>query len=772
MSKTIKVLLIYFVVLIFFIPSIMALGVNCTSYNCSPTTSCSDLIDGWGYLHGDSSNEDCGDMTTGITVGSTTGSPTINQEEHHIDISASSGDNSYISIDASLIDFSVCADVIFKVTYADKINTHVGTDVDTDYNDDNGIGACSINTAQGNKPLAYRSGCEQEVITDYAAANEGTINFTFGTAPTAAEGQFIIYNNSYFNQSGLTVATFPDQLYIHFQVGGGDVNDILNLTGIFLYNCSNGFPQGVAATEFTVSAKDQYDSSALSNITVIITNSTFTSTNGTDSGSIDFEDINAGIYNITVLSNQSGGYFNKTYIDYDIATGDLAVTLFQAELRVIARDGFTLGTIPTFDSNINTSSDSTSSGLITFFLKAGEFFVVNVSAQGFTKKTQNISVAALSNSSLTIDLGSLFNFSLIRETTNTEFDFNGTNETELAIVCDNKTITQVFNISAKEQVLVDCTYTLMKMTVDYGALGSYFRTLIPSTAQKNITWYLIDLLQGDVAIQRIITLVDLTGDFEGSTLRVKRSLGTGTVTVIEQEFDISEQVNLFLVKNELYTISIDNGVTETVLGNLIPTEAGSQTITLPNLPFVPDETTLGGDISWSYTSNSSLGVLRLQYVDTTNQTTMVRFTVSDEFGVQLFQGESNANSTVTITYNGFLANKTYITDLLVRNSDSSIINFTESQVFYEFEGGGAGVLDMPGWTIPEQINLKKWFAWIFLAFWGFLFTRRFISFGIISLAGWLWLFKTFQWIEISNLIFGFVVLIAVVTFLVEQMKQN
>ena len=531
--------------------------------------------------------------------------------------------------------------------------------------------------------------------------------------------------------------------------------------------------------EFTLTAKDTYDDIAITNITILITNSSFAFNDSTVNGTLKVN--NASIpsfnkfYDITFGSNDTGGYFNRTFSNINISNaGSFEGDIFQSVLELMALDGLNNQTIQSFSARTNNSFDSTTTGSILILIKNGTF-QLNVTANGFDKLVTNFSINVLQNNSLNVTMGSIFNFRLVREETNTPFQVNLTNSTELNIFCPNETIRISFNTTNNISQIINCQFTLMQVVVDYGTtIGSYFRTLIPPFSQKNITWYLIDLIAGDTAIQKVIQLIDLTGDFSDATLRVKRAIPGETTlqTIIEQQFDISNEVNLFLVKDAIYTINIENDVEDVALGNLIPTEAGTQTITLPKLDFVPTETTLGEQISWAYTFNITTGILRLQYVDTTNLTTLVRFTVKNGSSPnlnQLFQGESNNNGTVTLTFNQVLANNTYVSELFFIHPGLS--NFTETRPWYEF-GGTSGALDLEGWSDTEQINFKKWFTWIFLAVWGMIWSRRYIGIGMTSLVIFLWIFKTLKWVDVPNLIFGFVTLLAVVGWIVEAMKKE
>ena len=481
------------------------------------------------------------------------------------------------------------------------------------------------------------------------------------------------------------------------------------------------------------------------------------------------------LYQVDFRVNDSGGYFNRTFLNINVSdAGSFEGDLFQSVLKLVATDALNNQSISSFSAIVtNSSSDSTTNGQLLILIKEGSY-QINITALGFDKLVTNFSITALANNTLNVSMGSIFTFRLVREETNEPFNFGLTNTTDLTIFCPNETIRIPFNMSNNVSQIVNCQFTLMQMTVDYGILGSYFRTLIPKFAQKNITWYLIDLIAGDTAIQKVIQLVDLTGDFGDATLTVKRAIPGETIlkTMIQQKFDISNEVNLFLVKDALYTINIENDVEDIALGNLIPTEAGTQTITLPKIDFVPQETILGDDVSWSYTFNLTLGILRLQYVDTTNLTTFVRFTVrngSDPNLGQLFTAESNNNATVTMTFNQVIANNTYVSELFFIHPGLS--NFTETRPWYEF-GGNFGALNLEGWSPSEQITFKKWGAYMFLFVWGMFWSRRYIGIGMTTLVIWMWIFKTLNWIDVPALVFGFVALLAVVGWIVEAIKRE
>ena len=563
-------------------------------------------------------------------------------------------------------------------------------------------------------------------------------------------------------------------------IGSPTTTTAFTMDNLLHFNGTNKTLGGPAAppgaTNFDLTAKDLADSTALTNITIKIFNSSFSFNTSTVNGTIILinTSFNFGeLYDIEFRINDSSGYFNRTFINKNITEGDsFEGSLFQSVLSLGAVDGLNNLTVNSFSAITNlTSLQSTTIGNILILTKAGTY-ELNVTADGFDKFVTSFTVSALQNLSLNVSLGSIFNFNLIREETNTVFDFNSTNRTKLNIFCPNQTIQIVFNVTANISRIINCQFTLMQIVIDYGDLGSYFRTLIPPFSQKNVTWYLIDLVAGDTAVQKIIQLLDLTGEFADSTMRIKRSVGGTIRTIIEQQFDISNQVNLFLVKDALYTISIENADEEIILGNLIPTEAGTQTITLPKIDFVPGETTLGGNISWDYTFNTSQTLLRMQYVDQTNLTTLVRWTiVNDATQSTVFEAESNSNSTVTMTFNQAFGNVSYLSELFIIHPDLS--NITDRKVFYEFGGvPGTSALDLDGWTLAEQKDIKKWTAFIFLALWGLLFSKLHAGIGMTTMVIWLWLFRTWKWVDVDGRIFIFIALMAIVGWVVEMMRKN
>ena len=146
----------------------------------------------------------------------------------------------------------------------------------------------------------------------------------------------------------------------------------------------------ISTPYFMVKVNNEYDSTALTNISAVIAGTDYTSLNGTI-----YTAINASqglVYNITIRSNASGGYFNKTYWNFN-TSANLTGTLHQAELYLNAYEKI---------SNLRIYNGSFSAGTYmndsVMMLKKGTY-QVTFNKTGFYNRTANFTVTALYNSS-------------------------------------------------------------------------------------------------------------------------------------------------------------------------------------------------------------------------------------------------------------------------------------------------------------------------------------------------------------------------------------
>src|SRR3990167_4967799 len=533
----------------------------------------------------------------------------------------------------------------------------------------------------------------------------------------------------------------------------------------------------------TITAADNYDSTLLTSYRIDIrgiTNFTQNTTNGT----IPIANITHGFYNITFSSDANGTYYNITYYNINVSGQNFKGNLTQSWINLYVNDSLTKTAISGFTVRTNFTSYDVIGGYILLPSKAGANHLLNISSSQYPKQTHHYSIDAGANISFTANMSPSFNFFIKREADNSIFKVNETNTTRLTIYCPNKNIVVYFKnesdggsptakVLTQENLTVDCDFSLMKMDITYPG-SSYFRTLIPEKSQQNVTWWLLDLNR-DTGVQIILNLIDLTGDFTNGFLRLQTAIGGANEDIIEQKFDITTAVTTYLLKDGLYivTITSSDGTQVRQLGNLIADTASTKTITFPNIPFFPI-TILENNISWSYTCNASASIFRLQYKDSTKNTTSIKWEIYNGTNVtkrqilQTFTSNfiaSNASTSVTYTFNNVLFNQSYYSYLFAQNSLLKY-NITDYESCGDFQGY-SGYLE--GFSAETEKNIKHYGSIIFLVVWGLLFTARHASIGLTSTFMWVVVFYWYGWLIIHILWVSLLGLIAAISWFVDSM---
>ena len=613
---------------------------------------------------------------------------------------------------------------------------------------------------------------------------------------TLCANQTTILSTIYFNNSNVLSATQalgivvdPANLTIYAQSGGGFTGSGVNyeISNIFVYN-QTGAPQATtaappAASTFIITSSDIYDSKTISNFTIRIINATANDWYNTTNGTITILNATNGIYNITINSTQDGGYFNRTYNNYNVST-TLASQIFQSLLNLYVNDTLTSSLVSSFSVTTNFTTTGVSGGYTLLYSKSGSNHILNISGSQYPIQELTYSINALENNTRYVNISPRFQFYLRREADNSIFDINGTNTTRLTIFCPSKNILIWFKnessgdsaaakVSTQENTSIDCPYTLLKMDVTYAG-SSYFRSLIPAKSQQNVTWWLLDLNR-DTGVQIIINLRDLTGDFSQGIMRVKTAIGANNENIIEEYFDISTSVVLYLLKDALYKIILINNeqTIEKQIGDLIADAAGTKTITAQDIKFIPD-TILDNNVSWSYIFNVSANILRLQYLDSTKNTTYIRWRIYNGTNASAFQILTTFESvyvagnftSTTYTYNNVQFNRTYYTHLFVQHSGLSF-NISEYKAFGERE-----TYQYPGFTPKETKDIKHYGSAIFLSVWMLLFSARHLAIGLTSTLFWIITLKMVGYLLIGwiwVMVMGLVVFFA---WIADYMKRN
>jgi hypothetical protein len=155
----------------------------------------------------------------------------------------------------------------------------------------------------------------------------------------------------------------------------------------------------LAPPVINITAKDEYDASALTNFSILIYNSTYSSTNSTSSGGIAFGNL-GGFMNINISSNQSGGYFNKSYLNVNVSS-DFEAQLYQAILHVNATEIISGDVVEDFFVSVPLQSNQ-SQIIATLLLKAGSYTITG-NKTGYFNATETTSISALETKTISLE---------------------------------------------------------------------------------------------------------------------------------------------------------------------------------------------------------------------------------------------------------------------------------------------------------------------------------------------------------------------------------
>lgn len=234
------------------------------------------------------------------------------------------------------------------------------------------------------------------------------------------------------------------------------------------------------------------------------------------------------------------------------------------------------------------------------------------------KNITNISVST----NITVYLNQYQNFHIYDEVTGLPFNTNETISTSVQYYCAESIETYDFNVTANENsafLPVECAWGFIKLDIEYAG-GSYYRALTPATSETSIDFYVLDLTT-DTGVQVIFELNDLVGEFTNGYLILENPVNGTSVTIHKQQFDAEKKVVAYLLSNGYYTIKIQTSDTTTTrsLGYIIAESAGTKTITVPDIDFLPTSY-LGTLIRWTWAASNSSRI-QLEYRDDTDELT-------------------------------------------------------------------------------------------------------------------------------------------------------
>jgi len=181
-------------------------------------------------------------------------------------------------------------------------------------------------------------------------------------------------------------------LHIWYNDGGGICEECM-FDNFHFWNYTTP-PPPPPDSQFLITAIDQYDSTALVNLTAWRDGTAYYTNNGTLYVNLLQNDTN--LYDIVITSNDSGGYFNKTYLNVNVSS-NLEATLFQAILNLNATEILTNN--PITSGLFNLSGQTNDTGL--FYVKAGTYNVT-FTHDDYYSMTTEFTIGALENLSETI----------------------------------------------------------------------------------------------------------------------------------------------------------------------------------------------------------------------------------------------------------------------------------------------------------------------------------------------------------------------------------
>lgn len=588
------------------------------------------------------------------------------------------------------------------------------------------------------------------------------------------------WNFTYSTNCSIYINNTPNQSSTNHSAGITSVNYTINFDRnqegqyTYFFSCQDNTTLiNSTSTIFYVNrthltAIDYYNNSAnISNFSIIVGSSNYDTTDGI------IRLIPNGLQNITFSSNQSGGYLNRTYSNWNTSL-NLTAQLWQYELHLNVIDAISGSAVPSFIVFAPLMNFTGTNGLATVYLSYSvSNYTLNLTASNYANANLSVNATPMTTESRSLTMNPYMNITILVEKTNAAFNTSLPNSTKFIVYCADTSVEYEFNKTATPNnqlyVPVTCPWEFLSLYVDYGT-STYYRTLIPGYNERSVTFYAIDL-NNDLAYQILLKINDLTGEFTDGTAVLRKYIGGSSVTIIEQDFDIENKVVLYLIKDGLYTLSVRSkaGV-ERSLGYLVADSAGTKTITIPEISFVPDAF-IGDKISWTWDSLNSTAI-RLIYSDTSTQrTTNITFTV--------YNG-TNLNHTIYSTYseNVSSATFTYLTNgnfsylaCFEAEHPSITEDIGECKIFSQ--EGIMGSWD--GFEDNDRISITNWFAALFLVFLLLCF-KNYIAVGLGIDAFLMFMFMQWKWLDLGNAwinytVLSLTVLIAVLVYYMEGHRK-
>lgn len=341
----------------------------------------------------------------------------------------------------------------------------------------------------------------------------------------------------------------------------------------------------------------------------------------------------------------------------------------------------------------------------------------------------------------------VYQLNLFNEVNGSPFLVNNTEQVKLTIYCEDDVSSYEYVFSnASTSIDYLCDWKSWKVDVVYAG-SQYFRTLIPSFGTYDVNIYLVDL-DTDSVVQRIIEIVDLTGDYANGSIRVKGRVNGSLVVISQQLIDVSNKVTFYLLEDSLYTIeAISTDGQYSVIGNLIADVAGTQRMVIPSIFYYPQDIYVFDQIQWWPYFNESEGTLRFYYIDESNTTESVNVVIREynASGEVLFNDTVEYPTVAVFTYADVMNNTAYMMQVTIVNPiiNHEPINYFFSALDY--------VLRETGWTDAQWLKIKTVSSSILLGIVLFSFSGISGGIGLAVVAILASFLKVIGWFPIQTL---------------------
>lgn len=397
---------------------------------------------------------------------------------------------------------------------------------------------------------------------------------------------------------------------------------------------------------------------------------------------------------------------------------------------------------------------------------------VTISAQFYSNTTVEKTITNISlSTNITVYLSQYNNFHIYNEQDGLLFNTNETTSTKVWYYCPGDIVSYDFNVTANENtafIPVTCAWDFIKLDVTYAG-DSYFRAISPLNSETTIDFYVLDLTE-DTGVQVIFELNDLVGNFIDGYLILEKPVNGTSVVIHKQTFDAQNRVVAYLLKDGYYTLKIQSAdlLTTRSIGYIIAEAAGTKTLTIPDIDFVP-ESYLGNLIHWSWEESNSSRI-HLEYRDDTSQyTSYLTFTVYNTTSDAVLYTTTDTNiSSASYTYLTPNENATYL----------ACINGTHS-VYGDVDDchmitGSDSMPDVSGFDADEEYQVKKWASLLvcMLLLLGAGYFNVTAGMGLFTF--FMWFFMHFGWLTLDSSItdYGVLSILTFLTVLVYWLEGN